>query len=376
MSDPVTNAEVEDVLSSIRRLVSEDKRPLQSLRKIPVSDRLVLTPALRVADEPAVSDPEDAPRAEAPRPPAPSIESLITDDSPIDVYGDGQGQAALARQPEEDYSDDPYGFDEGDDLLEEDDDAHLQKTVTEDLEEDDWSDDLELSSEGADEAEEEEDDLSDALQARIRTVTSDDPAEEEDEDLSDPEEVEEIEEPVRVAEAAKVVEEPEPAPAVAERPLDKSAVLSSKIAALETAIGQIAGTWEPDDPGESDYAGTEAEAMDWEDDEPLAEEEAVTTAAVRPQPVSPPAAPEPKTARATVTPEPAPEPQPVWQAPEAAGLDLADDTQFIDEEALRDLVAEIVRSELQGALGERITRNVRKLVRREIHRALTAQELE
>ena len=28
MSDPVTNAEVEDVLSSIRRLVSEDKRPL------------------------------------------------------------------------------------------------------------------------------------------------------------------------------------------------------------------------------------------------------------------------------------------------------------------------------------------------------------
>ena len=30
MSEPVTNAEVEDVLSSIRRLVSEDKRPLQT----------------------------------------------------------------------------------------------------------------------------------------------------------------------------------------------------------------------------------------------------------------------------------------------------------------------------------------------------------
>ena len=40
------------------------------------------------------------------------------------------------------------------------------------------------------------------------------------------------------------------------------------------------------------------------------------------------------------------------------------------------LVADIVREELQGALGERITRNVRKLVRREIHRALTAQELD
>ena len=55
---------------------------------------------------------------------------------------------------------------------------------------------------------------------------------------------------------------------------------------------------------------------------------------------------------------------------------MAGDDQFLDEEALRDLVTEIVRAELQGALGERITRNVRKLVRREIHRALTAQDLE
>ena len=57
------------------------------------------------------------------------------------------------------------------------------------------------------------------------------------------------------------------------------------------------------------------------------------------------------------------------------GLDLGGDEQVIDEAVLRDLVSEIVREELQGALGERITRNVRKLVRREIHRALTAQDL-
>ena len=50
--------------------------------------------------------------------------------------------------------------------------------------------------------------------------------------------------------------------------------------------------------------------------------------------------------------------------------------ELLDEDALRDIVSEIVREELQGALGERITRNVRKLVRREIHRALAAQELE
>ena len=55
---------------------------------------------------------------------------------------------------------------------------------------------------------------------------------------------------------------------------------------------------------------------------------------------------------------------------------LNSDEDVLDEDALRDLVSDIVRQELQGALGERITRNVRKLVRREIHRALAAQELE
>ncbi|MEM1233353.1 MAG: hypothetical protein AAGH70_04435 [Pseudomonadota bacterium] len=47
----------------------------------------------------------------------------------------------------------------------------------------------------------------------------------------------------------------------------------------------------------------------------------------------------------------------------------------LDEEQLRDMVAEIVREELQGELGERITRNVRRLVRREINRALAGQDL-
>jgi hypothetical protein len=54
---------------------------------------------------------------------------------------------------------------------------------------------------------------------------------------------------------------------------------------------------------------------------------------------------------------------------------LAASEEFMDEEGLRELVTSIVREELQGALGERITRNVRKLVRREIQRALSTQEL-
>jgi hypothetical protein len=55
---------------------------------------------------------------------------------------------------------------------------------------------------------------------------------------------------------------------------------------------------------------------------------------------------------------------------------VMDETGVIDEEALRNLVIEIVRQELQGTLGERITRNVRKLVRREIYRVLASQEFE
>jgi hypothetical protein len=50
--------------------------------------------------------------------------------------------------------------------------------------------------------------------------------------------------------------------------------------------------------------------------------------------------------------------------------------QFVDEDALRQIVSELVRSELQGDLGDRITRNVRKLVRREIHLALASRDVE
>ncbi|MGP6087911.1 hypothetical protein [Antarctobacter jejuensis] len=68
--------------------------------------------------------------------------------------------------------------------------------------------------------------------------------------------------------------------------------------------------------------------------------------------------------------EPAAEPEPPAER-EAASLPAE-----MDEEALQDLVANIVRQELQGVLGERITRNVRKLVRREIHRVLMSKEFD
>src|SRR6056297_2017110 len=75
MSDPVSNAEIEDVLSSIRRLVSVDDLPDVSAAEQPdtsetmasdashggAENRLVLTPALRVD----ASDTDPQPDAES-----------------------------------------------------------------------------------------------------------------------------------------------------------------------------------------------------------------------------------------------------------------------------------------------------------------------
>jgi hypothetical protein len=57
-------------------------------------------------------------------------------------------------------------------------------------------------------------------------------------------------------------------------------------------------------------------------------------------------------------------------AQEAGGL------TEMDEDMLREIVRDIIREELQGTLGERITRNVRKLVRAEINRAMLTQDIE
>ena len=58
----------------------------------------------------------------------------------------------------------------------------------------------------------------------------------------------------------------------------------------------------------------------------------------------------------------------------ASEPDSAGET-VIDEEVLAQVVERIVRQELQGELGERITRNIRKLVRAEVARELQMRNL-
>ncbi len=70
---------------------------------------------------------------------------------------------------------------------------------------------------------------------------------------------------------------------------------------------------------------------------------------------------------------PGPTPAPLkLDAPVAANADTPPNppAPFHDEVALRALVSEMLREELQGELGNRITRNVRKLIQREVEAAL------
>jgi hypothetical protein len=294
MSDPVTNVEVEDVLSSIRRLVSDDNRPsMKTATPVKLSpDRLVLTPALRVEDD---QDEDEA-----------VVEPTIQAWSEFGAGPEDQ-DANLADRSEN------------------------NSDATSDVYEPEQAEAVQDHDE---QPQEETHDVSEAPAAEPFVLESVGTHAEPEMDAPF-EEIAEADIPDHEAEAAFFA--------------DQSESLTSKIAALEAVIGKTDDQWEPDDTGSSDYSGTEAPSMKWEDvgsdnDADNAEGDNAETVEVDVEPQ------------------------------QAAFSQSAD--ELLDEDALRDIVSEIVREELQGALGERITRNVRKLVRREIHRALAAQELE
>ncbi len=270
MSEPVKNAEIEDVLSSIRRLVSGEHRSVPDMaapRPRPVG-RLVLTPALRVAE-----------------PSEPQAGTERREEAPTETVD--HGDTAPWTDPEATLYDAARGVED-----------HAEPQA-------DSGEDVSEQGDATDEAMAESDGDTDAPEFWHH-----------DGDTGEH----------RHAEA----------------PDD----LGARIAALEEVIARKDDHWEPDTPGSDDYAGTEVETLEWEDtgdDAPGAEPE----------------------------PEPRVDPQTDDDAP-----DLLAEEPILDEAALRELVADIVRQELQGALGERITRNVRKLVRREIQRAMTLQDLE
>ena len=321
MSEPGTNVEIEDVLTSIRRLVSQDAamqppgavhRPAPPLRAEKVEEpetALLLTPAQRIEAEPPAPEvvaedvvaesevPEPAPVA--PRKsdilvlrPAPDLgEELSRLETTI-----AEMEAAVVDSDEEfepEHGDpfEPEGSAPLEELPEQFDAAVFAPQTAE--------------QPAADLPEQILKDLSDEVLAQVATEVTDALTPEVAEDLPDAEAELAAWEADLTAEVAAVEPTPEAWPGLTE---------ARMVAAVSPAA--------PQDAAETNFisnwrgAGTEEEA-----------------AAVEP-PVAP----------------------------------------IMPEAELRALIAEVVRQELQGTLGERITRNVRKLVRREIYRVLGTEE--
>ncbi|KIN60317.1 Glycerol-3-phosphate dehydrogenase [Sulfitobacter noctilucae] len=359
-------------------------------------------------EEASVAATPAADKSEPAKPDAPTLSSLISDDVPLNVYGDEErtetpmsdfltadddipevedidadnyDDAHLFDDPAHDYSSDPYNFDDESDADGEG-DANLPRDLTTAPEQD-------TEATVADGGSVEEADMSQTAILMPENSSDEAPVERYENKTLEGDAQGSVmpEDEAQALDASEPEEPTEPSARLAEPKPDSvkdrsgSIALTAKIAALETAIGQISETWEPDEAGEDEFAGTETEAMEWEDDMPDSAILARMNKPAAPDQTEPQAAPqESLETSAKLAPEQE-EPRQTEAAaqPEAKkgdGFDYADEEQLIDEEALRDLVSDIVRAELQGALGERITRNVRKLVRREIHRALTAQEMD
>ena len=136
--------------------------------------------------------------------------------------------------------------------------------------------------------------------------------------------------------------------------------LEERIAELEAAVGDRADEWEPDGSEDADQERPNRFVFQHRS----AQAAAAAAAHLRP---AEPALPQPQARRAA---------EDDAEEEEDEGFDIFADDRLPDPDALRDLVAEIVRQELQSDLGQRVTRNIRKLVRREIRRALAARDFD
>ena len=323
MSGPLTSHEIEDVLSSIRRLVSEALRPARTAA--PETDKLLLTPALRVVStEPAAET-------------APAAADTDTDAAAFDA---GQAwpepeTAALADMS-------PATFPE----------------------------------EAA------------AVEAAPGFAAFTPPAQEDYDDAGMEEDAAGMED---AAPPAFMVDEDELIWASAGEPEDASGMVEDLLE-RPADPAPVHGHWTAQEvPGSLDWV---QEETDWVEPDPIPFVAHPRKPDLAAEPLSRAWADGAEAAVhagleraaagiAEVVMPPAPEPRPVPEVmPEEAAEDIAaqdafdDEETRIDEAMLREIVRDIIREELAGSLGERITRNVRKLVRVEINRALAAREFE
>lgn len=288
MSEALSSSEIEDVLSSIRRLVSDDIRPVgagqrPSPRPGDEGDKLLLTPALRVVQ------PGDAAKADQPR----AIDDVVA------AVSAGVAQQADDWEPETG------------DLA---DAAPMAENV-----EEDWAD-------------------APAVAAYAEAVP---------EPVTDP--VSEAETVVEFLHHRATEAVVEPAEAAFESALPQEPVDEAQLDSRLPGWAQTDGAEEADAPRPEPWAETAAEPdRAWADEAEAAILQELTGAA------------------------PA-----MDSTAEVMDADDADDMPEapVDEAMLREIVRDVLREELQGPLGERITRNIRKLVRAEIARVMATEQL-
>ena len=357
MSDPVTNMEIEDVLSSIRRLVAEGDKAKQEKKKEYGSldaepDKFVLTPALRISE----SEPEES-------------------DAPMTLGS-------------------PIGF------------ANARATQADELAEQTAS--LKDAFSGASDVEAEIDPV-DAVAAEFDDTSAEAAVEETETSRAS------LEETIAALEAAVIGSEEDFEPDGSEmapvsswgdeeevvfdsrrNDVEEAAPLEPLELTAAQAVPPIAVV--EDDPQEhSSDASDEMAAVDEVSEQP-AETAAAPVKTGRIFRVVPDHQPDEVEEEPPLQPAEPKGTAAMYHGSEAIveedhGDDLIEDEgeltapdddidgllatgTTLDEELVKQIVAEVVKGELEGKLGETITRNVRRLVRREINRVLTHQELE
>ncbi len=337
MSDPVTNVEIEDVLSSIRRLVSTKEREgwSSSSEDKGKGEKLVLTPSLRVTDDSSETSGDVEESVENKPTENRTVDGLIAEDETLGkelcdhAKGESSEQHAISESADE---------------------ANVQEVPPQEIHHQEHEGADQMDAQSADDEYQAEPDNTENV------IENDD----EEFRLKISEIVEDSDD--TYSEAVKVG-------GVADEEVggESTSFLEARAAQFEAAVAERRDQWEPDGSSDHENAAGPVEPLPWDDNEEIQGEQHPAEL-VDDAPTSPDRA--------------------VFgiQARQRSDADenefliedesLSVDEAFLDEAALRDMVSEIVRQELQGALGERITRNVRKLVRREIHRALASQELD
>jgi len=314
MVGPLSSEEIEDVVSSVRRLVSNEQGLRKTTRDL-AADRLLLTPALRVVSEIG------------------PLSTLILD-MPM-------SEVAQAAEPAPEIAPPAAGLSPLVEAAEPVDDEPAVELIEADWEDEIWtaSEDVSLGEValGAEEAEVLLPPIEDAPAA---ILTGQEP-----EAAAEPE-------PEAWAQVDGEWVEDEPVPFI---PLRRRAEhLAARLAAGAVLDPDEAEDTDHDDTPPQPLRDVAAElleddptAADLDGDAPVArgidDGEKIGTAQRMPTEIL-----------------------------DADGTPLA----VLDEAALQEIVRQMIREELQGSLGERITRNVRKLVRAEINRALVARDLD